>query len=156
MTANCLDAVLAVESSAHLAPWTRGNFLDSLAAGHNVILMQDNNDLLGYAVLMPLPAEAELLNITITPAQQGRGWGRALLEQVCATAAAQGAQRLFLEVRASNQVARQLYARSGFAEVGLRKGYYASVHGQREDAILMVKGLGAATMSAAEVETKPQ
>lgn len=29
-----LDAVLAIESVSHLHPWTRGNFSDSLGAGH--------------------------------------------------------------------------------------------------------------------------
>jgi len=89
--------------------------------------------------VMPLPGEAELLNITVAPAARGRGLGRQLLAQVCVGARAQGAERLFLEVRASNTPARTLYARDGFAEVGQRRAYYALPQGEREDAILMVK-----------------
>jgi len=73
MLARDLDGVLAIESVAHHAPWTRGNFEDSLNGGHTAILMQDEDALLGYAVLMSLPDEIELLNITIAPSQQRRG-----------------------------------------------------------------------------------
>jgi ribosomal-protein-alanine N-acetyltransferase len=41
-----------------------------------------------------------------------------------------------LEVRQSNLRARALYRRRGFAEVGLRKGYYPAAL-QREDAVVM-------------------
>lgn len=136
-----VDRILPLEAAAHAMPWTRGNFLDSLNSGHVATLMQSGGSVLGYAVVMPLPGEAELLNITIAPASQRQGWGRQLLQHVCAAAQAGGAERLFLEVRASNLPARTLYAKSGFAEVGLRRGYYACPTGEREDAVLMAKTL---------------
>ena len=34
MTVADLDSVLAIESVSHIHPWTKGNFSDSLAAGH--------------------------------------------------------------------------------------------------------------------------
>jgi ribosomal-protein-alanine N-acetyltransferase len=105
--------------------------------------MQDDKTLLGYAVLMPLPDEVELLNITIAPSQQQRGLGRQLLDRICSDASKRGAQRMFLEVRASNLPARTLYERSGFVEIGLRKNYYAAHGGQRENAILMARELQA-------------
>lgn len=139
-----LNAVLAIEILAHPSPWTRGNFKDSMRGGHTAVLMQEEAAVLGYAVLMPLPEEAELLNITVAPARQRGGLGRQLLEHVCALAQEQGAQRMFLEVRASNLPARTLYGHSGFSEVGLRRGYYAAAPGSenaREDAILMAREL---------------
>jgi len=45
-------------------------------------------------------------------------------------------------VRASNVRARHVYARRGFAEVGLRRGYYPAGKAQREDAIVMSLPLG--------------
>jgi ribosomal-protein-alanine N-acetyltransferase len=47
---------------------------------------------------------------------------------------------LFLEVRPSNLSARALYARRGFRQVGVRKGYYPARKG-REDALLLSRGL---------------
>ena len=48
-----------------------------------------------------------------------------------------GARQLWLEVRESNDRARAIYQRHGFAEVGKRKGYYPAAHGRREDAVVM-------------------
>ena len=141
MTASHLDAVCAIEIVSHATPWTRGNFSDSLEGGHAAIVMREEGAVLGYAVLMPLPGEAELLNITVAPEARRSGLGRQLLDQVCKDAQAQGAERLFLEVRASNTPARTLYTRNGFAEIGLRRAYYALPEGGREDAILMAKDL---------------
>lgn len=141
MTPAHLDAVCAIESVSHPTPWTRGNFIDSLDGGHVALVMQEADTVRGYAVLMPLPGEAELLNITVAPEFRGNGLGRRLLDQVCAEAQARGAERLFLEVRASNTPAHTLYLRNGFIEVGLRRAYYALPGGGREDAILMAKTL---------------
>ena len=49
----------------------------------------------------------------------------------------QGAQWLWLEVRAGNDPARTLYTRYGFQQVGLRRGYYPAGGLQREDAVVM-------------------
>ncbi len=80
--------------------------------------------------------ELHLLNLTIAPAGQGSGLGSALLETVLAHARSRGLAQVWLEVRASNARARALYARRGFDEVGLRRGYYPGLRG-REDAVLM-------------------
>ena len=141
MTPAHLDAVCAIESVSHSTPWTRGNFVDSLDGGHAGLVMQQAGTVCGYAVLMPLPGEAELLNITVAPEFRGNGLGRRLLDQVCVEAQACGAERLFLEVRASNTPAHTLYLRNGFIEVGLRRAYYALPEGGREDAVLMAKTL---------------
>ena len=68
--------------------------------------------------------EAEILTLAVDPSVQRRGLGRSLLEQAMATARQQGAGTLFLEVASGNGAARALYAASGFATVGCRRGYY--------------------------------
>jgi [ribosomal protein S18]-alanine N-acetyltransferase len=45
-------------------------------------------------------------------------------------------KKLFLEVRVSNAAARALYAKSGFREIGVRRGYYPA-HTGREDAVVL-------------------
>jgi [ribosomal protein S18]-alanine N-acetyltransferase len=47
---------------------------------------------------------------------------------------------LYLEVRPSNAAALALYARSGFARIGVRKNYYRAEDG-REDALVLARSL---------------
>lgn len=138
MSSDDLEAVLAIELQSYSFPWTRGNFVDSLAAGYRAeVLTGRNTGIVAYFVAMAGVAELHLLNLTVAPRWQGRGLGHRLLdvlEQRCREA---GAAMLWLEVRSSNQRARSLYLQRGFAEVGLRKGYYPAAGGTREDAVVM-------------------
>jgi ribosomal-protein-alanine N-acetyltransferase len=132
-----LDAVMAIETSAYSHPWTRGNFIDSIAAGYLAeVLVGDDVGVVGYFIAMSGVGELHLLNITVAPAWQGQGFGSSLMRTVQAHASALGLDSLWLEVRQSNLKARALYRHLGFAEVGLRKGYYPAVN-QRDDAIVM-------------------
>ena len=137
MLAGDLAAVAAVEAGAYSYPWSRGNFIDSLAAGYVAELLHSPEaGIVGYFIAMPGVDELHLLNVTVAPAWQGRGHGSALLDAVQAHAAALGFSSLWLEVRDSNHRARALYRRRGFAEVGWRRAYYPAA-GQREDAVVM-------------------
>jgi ribosomal-protein-alanine N-acetyltransferase len=143
MTVRDLDAVVAVENCAYNFPWSRGNFIDSLAAGYQAeVLVDAGAAVVGYFVAMAGVDELHLLNITIAPAWQGQGHGRVLLAAVQQHARARGLASLWLEVRSSNERARALYRRLGFAEVGLRRGYYPAAL-RREDAVVMSLNLAA-------------
>ena len=137
LTPEYLDALLHVEFSAYSHPWTRGNFTDALTAGYECQLLMAGDHLLGYFVAMLGMEEAHLLNITVAPAYQRQGWARVLLDALALWARGRGAQWLWLEVRASNTRAQQIYLKRGFARVGLRKAYYPAGHGLREDAVVM-------------------
>lgn len=131
-----LDAIMAIEPVIYPYPWSRGNFSDSLAAGHSCWVLEQNRNIVGYAVLMLVLDEAHLLNISIAADHQGHGLGRALLSHVQDTARQYGAQQMFLEVRPSNTPALRLYEGFGFNEMAIRRGYYPARDG-REDAVLM-------------------
>lgn len=160
-----LTEVLAVERRAYPVPWTHGNFVDSLAAGYPAEVLRGvraqvnagppqvgltpsggglgvarpwgHSELLGYWVAMPGVDELHLLNITVVPAWQGRGLAVAMLDRLVNACRQRGLTQLWLEVRVSNERARQVYLRYGFADVGRRRAYYPVVQGPREDAILM-------------------
>jgi ribosomal-protein-alanine N-acetyltransferase len=131
-----VDAVQAIEARAYSFPWTRGNFIDSLAAAYLAEVLLIEGVLAGYFVAMAGVDELHLLNLTVAPAHQGEGFGSHLLDLVQAHARRLGLPRLLLEVRGSNERARTLYRRRGFVEVGTRRGYYPSLSG-REDALVM-------------------
>ena len=132
-----LDALLAIENSAYSHPWTRGNFIDAMAAGYQAQLLVADGQILGYFVAMRGVDEVHLLNITVTPEYQRQGWARVLLDGLALWSRGRGAQWLWLEVRASNLRAQHIYQTHGFRRVGERKRYYPADHGQREDAVVM-------------------
>jgi ribosomal-protein-alanine N-acetyltransferase len=142
MTLAALDEVVAIESAAYAFPWSRGNFIDSLAAGYEAELRREvHGDLLGYWVAMPGVGELHLLNLTVVPARQGQGLGRALLERVIQRARELQMGSLWLEVRPSNERACNLYLRRGFALAGRRRAYYPAPGSAREDALVMQLGI---------------
>lgn len=133
-----VDEVVAVEVSAYAFPWSRGNFIDSIAAGYSAELLRDPaGALVGYFVAMAGVQECHLLNITVAPALQGQGHGTHLLRHLAARRRALGDEQIWLEVRDSNHGAQALYRRFGFRAVGRRRGYYPAPRGTREDAIVM-------------------
>ncbi|HSI54358.1 MAG: ribosomal protein S18-alanine N-acetyltransferase [Ramlibacter sp.] len=137
MTDERLHEVVAIEQAAYEHPWTRGNFGDSLRSGYEAQLLVAGEALLGYFVAMKGVDEVHLLNITVAPAHQGQGWGRVMLDALVLWARGQGAQWLWLEVRASNTRAQRIYEHHGYRRVGERKGYYPAAQGRREDAVVM-------------------
>lgn len=80
--------------------------------------------IIGYAGLLAGLGEAEVQTIAVDPAREGAGIGTALLTELLAEAARRGCDDVVLEVRADNGRAQDLYRRFGFAQVGLRRGYY--------------------------------
>lgn len=136
MTEARLDEVVAIERRAYNHPWTRGNFSDSLQSGYQAQLLVAGRAILGYFVAMQGVDEVHLLNITVDPPYQGKGWGRVMLDALALWARARNAQWLWLEVRRGNLRAQQVYLRYGFRRVGERRNYYPAEQG-REDAIVM-------------------
>ncbi|MCX7248106.1 MAG: ribosomal protein S18-alanine N-acetyltransferase [Burkholderiales bacterium] len=132
-----LDAVLQIEQQAYAHPWLRANFSDSLRSGYQAQLLLADETLLGYFVAMKGVDEVHLLNITVAPLYQRQGWARVMLDALAIWAKGQGALWLWLEVRAGNQRAMEVYEASGYRRVGERKSYYPAAQGQREDAVVM-------------------
>lgn len=135
-----LDWVGACEVDLHAFPWTRGNFLDSMAAGHGSWVMSTGADKIGYAIVLGVLDEAHLLNISIARAAQRHGHGRAMLSWLHDEARRWGATQFFLEVRPSNAAALALYQSMAYTQIGRRRGYYPGIDG-REDAIVMRREL---------------
>ncbi|WP_104198436.1 ribosomal protein S18-alanine N-acetyltransferase [Cryobacterium sp. M15] len=78
--------------------------------------------------------EGDIQTIAVADSARGHGLGRALMEALISEARKRGARLIFLEVRADNPGAQRLYARLGFLDVGVRRGYYQP---DNVDAIVM-------------------
>jgi len=88
----------------------------------------------GYGGMWIVLDEAHITNVAVHPELRGRGVGRALMMELLSRAVVLGAPGITLEVRVSNQVARNLYKSLGFVEKGMRRKYYSD---NNEDAIIM-------------------
>ena len=134
-----IDAVVAIEREAFTTPWqpeTFAGLLDRDAV--ELTVMVDDETIVGYSVLWCILDQGELANIAILPSRRGAGLGARLLRHVLDVATGRGVERVFLEVRASNEAAHALYRHFGFAETGRRANYYEH---PREDALVMVAQL---------------
>ena len=103
-------------------------------------MLEQGGATIGYGILSVGAGEAHILNVCVAPLHQGRGHGAYLLKRVLDLARWHHAERVFLEVRPSNQLAHAMYERAGFNEIGRRPGYYPARRG-REDAIVMAMEL---------------
>jgi tRNA threonylcarbamoyl adenosine modification protein YeaZ len=91
----------------------------------------------GFIVVRAAADEAEILSIGVVPPARRSGTGRKLVSAGAEKARNVGAATLFLEVARENEAARALYAASGFAEAGLRPGYYREPGAKPEDALVL-------------------
>jgi ribosomal-protein-alanine N-acetyltransferase len=139
-----LAYVAALEAQIHASPWTMGNFRDALAAGYSTHVGERECRIVAYGVLLLVPGEAQILNLSVVPDTRREGLGRTLLWRLIDAARRLDAEQIFLEVRASNVAAISLYETEGFAPVARRVGYYpgASADAAREDALVMRRALG--------------
>jgi len=142
MRAADIPAVAELERVAYEFPWTEGIFRDCLRVGYDCrVLEGDGGALQGYVILSVAAGEAHLLNICVHPDRRRCGLGRDMLRHALAEARMAGAERIFLEVRPSNEAALAMYDAEGFVHVGHRPRYYRSRAG-REDAVVLARELG--------------
>ncbi len=136
MQAADLPHIGEIEQRAYQYPWSPGIFRDCLLAGYCCLVIEDDEHIAAYAIMSIAAAEAHVLNVCVAPERQSRGLGRQMMLALLERAAQAGAERVLLEVRPSNDIARTLYSSLGFVEIGLRPRYYQA-HGGREDAVVL-------------------
>jgi ribosomal-protein-alanine N-acetyltransferase len=142
-TVGDVEAVAAIEASAFSNPWHPHTFRSLIKEGRAHILLAESTDseVLGYAVVWWVIEQGELANLAVRDEHQRRGIGSALLDRVLEDLVAHEVESLFLEVRASNKGAVELYLSRGFTQVAVRKEYYRK---PSEDALILLRQLGEA------------
>ena len=132
MTPSDVPEVARIETRAFSTPWSEETFNSLLKrSGVELWVAEWGDELAAYAILWKVLDEGELANIAVRSDLRGRGIGSGLLSRMLEVAEDSGVRSLYLGVRESNGLAREMYARRGFHEIGVRKGYY---EGPREDA----------------------
>ncbi len=131
MSVNDLPAVAAVERRAFTdelghACWDASMFGDELeAAGGIWWVAHDQGEIVAFAGGSVVEGELEVADVAVDPSRRRSGLARRLIGRVAYDAQMLGARTAFLEVARVNEPARRLYESLGFAQVGVRRGYYA-------------------------------
>lgn len=138
MTPAHVDALMPYEREMFgTEAWSARSYsaeIADTALRHYLAVEDDDGALLGWGGVMVIGPAAEILTIGVIPAARRRGLATKLLHALLDEAVRRGAEECFLEVRNDNTAARAFYAAEGFAEIGVRRGYYD--HG-RVDAVSM-------------------
>jgi len=136
VTPGDVPAIAAIEARAFSDPWPASAFLELLERPHARLrgAFDANGTLCGYCVLLHVMDEGEIANIAVAPERRRRGIAARLLDDALEAAREMGLAALFLEVRMSNDAARNLYDSRGFEPVGRRRAYYRE---PLEDALVL-------------------
>ncbi|MHB2017010.1 MAG: ribosomal protein S18-alanine N-acetyltransferase [Candidatus Xenobia bacterium] len=118
--------VQAIEAESFPRSWPAGSFSSELKNNRvaRYIVAREGDRVLGYAGMWLILDEAHITTIAVDPAVRGQKVGKRLLWELLRICVEAGTRWAVLEVRETNQVARQMYERFGFKQIGLRKGYY--------------------------------
>lgn len=126
--------------------WSAETFWSELAQPATrcyLVAGDGTQQVLGYAGLMAIGAQADVQTIAVAGAAQGRGIGARLLQALIDEGLRRGAGALMLEVRADNAPAIRLYRRFGFVQLAIRRGYYQP--GNADAVVMRRRPLRAAT-----------
>jgi ribosomal-protein-alanine N-acetyltransferase len=134
-----LAAVLEIEHSSFVSPWSKNLFCQELSTHVSrsfvaLIREADMHMVAGYMCSWIIHEECNILKLACHPNYRRQGVGRLLLDYGLQDAWRVGARVASLEVRPSNTAALMFYAACGFIRSGVRRGYYQET---REDAIIM-------------------
>lgn len=126
---------LAVLDQTAPDPWSEAEIAAELQKPQTrcTVALQDDVPV-GFACFWQEAETADLATVTVRADARGKGIGRALLQACFAGLAAEGVERVLLEVRCSNAPALVLYQHLGFCPLATRRNLYTA---PREDGLLM-------------------
>lgn len=130
-----VEGIHAIEEECFSDPWTEEIIISQLNGENHVFLVALNGEtVVGYVGMMIVLDEGYISNVAVTSAYRRQKIADALIDELMDRAVRLELSFVTLEVRESNEPAKALYAKHGFTEVGLRKGYYIK---PKENAVLM-------------------
>jgi ribosomal-protein-alanine N-acetyltransferase len=137
--ANPTDAMTlsAIHARSFDHCWSAAECAALLEQPATIALMAPAGAPVGFIMISVASSESEVLTLAVVPGARRKGVGEALVVAAAGVATARGAETMYLEAAESNAAARALYTKLGFAEVGVRPGYYSG----GENAVVMCRAL---------------
>jgi ribosomal-protein-alanine acetyltransferase len=136
MSLDHIDGVMEVEHLSFALPWSKNSFIQEVTSNQfaHYIVAMENDKVIGYAGMWQIQDEGHITNVAVHPDFRGLHIGKGLMKELIDTARGLGIDAMTLEVRKSNEVAKNLYKSFDFFEAGVRKRYYSD---NNEDAVIM-------------------
>lgn len=136
MTIDDIPAVVELDKISFSLPWPERSFRFELTdnPASRCWVAEVDGSIAGMIVVWLLVAEAHVATLATHPNFRRQGIAKRLLSHALQYLNSEGAQSSFLEVRASNIAAQEMYRKFGYKESGRRRHYYKD---NDEDAILM-------------------
>ena len=136
-TSDDIPAMMALERHAVTAAhWSREQY-DAVLSGGGIrrlgLVLEEDAKVRAFLAARAIGKEWEIENMAVAGPARRRGLGTRLLGEFLERARAEGAEAVYLEVRASNEAARSLYEKWAFLEAGRRRDYYRN---PTEDAVV--------------------
>lgn len=133
--AHCMTVMESAFDPQFGEAWTAPQMRSMLSLpGAILVTGQIAGKVVGFGLLRAIAGEAELLLLAVDPTHRSAGHGRRILDRCLMVAELNGAETVFLEVRAGNP-AVHLYSKAGFNQYNRRKDYYLGRDGTRHDAM---------------------
>lgn len=129
-----------LNESPNASRWSDDSLRSAAQSGTSWVAEQEGR-VVAFLLGRAITDEFEILNLAVTQHVRRCGIATGLLETMIEWSKGDGIQRIYLEVRASNEAAKTLYARHGFGQCGTRARYYQY---PQEDAIVLVRESDAA------------
>jgi ribosomal-protein-alanine N-acetyltransferase len=124
-----------IECELFTDPWPKESFIhdiQDIEISYPYVAEKEKK-IIGYIMCWYYANEIHIGNIAVTPPHQNRGVGHYLLDKIFKLL--KNYKLSFLEVRALNFKAINLYKKFGFYQINVRYNYYSN----GEDALVMVK-----------------
>lgn len=137
MTNAHVTQIAELEKCCFNDPWSEMSIASELNNRLSCWLVAlDGDVVVGYVGSQTVLGETDMMNIAVHPGYRKQGIATDLIQTLIDTLSKQGSHSLMLEVRQTNEPAKNLYQALGFETVGIRKNYYRN---PREDALILRK-----------------
>lgn len=137
MSSEHVPQIALLEKMCFHDPWSENSISSELNNSLSLWLVAlDGESVVGYVGSQTVLGWTDMMNVAVHPDYRRKGIAEQLVVSLENELKNRESTCLTLEVRVSNEPAKSLYDKLGFAEVGRRKNYYRN---PREDALILRK-----------------
>lgn len=136
-----INDIYKIELAQSSSPWKKEHFVDEISNDLSYFFVIENyisNEIIGFIIFWIIDDIAELHSVAISDIYKRSGNGLSLINNMFELLKKKKIREIFLEVRASNIPAINLYKKLEFKEINIRNNYYKS---PPEDALVFRKSL---------------